>query len=88
MRVLTSQKQYVEALKFLETSDLKTKKENTLLYLMEKGRILYRSGQFEAASSVFIEANQLVDKLYTKSIRETIASGILSDNSKSYWFNF
>jgi hypothetical protein len=85
IRAYYKQKQFQEALTFLDTSDLKKKKENTLLYLMEKGKLLYKLKKFERSSAIFLKANELVDKLYTKSIRETIASGLLSDNSKSYY---
>jgi len=85
LRDLFSQKQYPKALEFLETTELKTDPTNRLLYLMEKGRILFASDKFHEASVVFIEANELVDKLYTKSIKQEIASALLSDNSKNYY---
>jgi len=74
-----------QALSKLENSDLKKEKVNRLLYLMEKGKLLYADKQYFKASNVFLQANELVDKLYTKSIRESIASGIINDNSKTYF---
>lgn len=85
LRDLFSKKLYPKALEFLETTELKTDPTNKLLYLMEKGRILFASEKYADASVVFIEANELVDKLYTKSIKQEIASALLSDNSKNYY---
>ncbi len=85
LRDLFTQRQYTKALEFLETTDLKKEPTNKLLYLMEKGRILFASEKYKEAAAIFIEANELVDKLYTKSIKQEIASALLSDNSKNYY---
>lgn len=85
IRNLFSKGEYEKALSSLEESDLKKDQQNQLLYLMEKGRILYKEKSFFAASQIFIQANELVDKLYTKSIKEEIISSLGNDNSKTYY---
>lgn len=73
------------ALKELENSELRKDKKNKLLYLMEKGRILYVQSKYFEASQIFYKANELVDKLYTKKIREKILSSVGNDNSETYY---
>lgn len=85
IRNIFSKGEYDKSLELLNESDLKKKEINKLLFLMEKGRILYRKADYFEASKVFIEANELVDKLYTKSIKEEIISSIGNDNSKTYY---
>lgn len=84
LKNLFEQGQYDQALKVLEKSTLKSEKENKLLYLLQKGKILYAKGQFFEASLIFLEASDKMDKLYTKKVREILMSGILNENSKSY----
>lgn len=86
-RLMLNQREYEQALDFLEKSSLREDEKNNLLYLMEKAQVLYYKKRYLKASFVFIKANELVDKLYTKSIKEAIASGILNDNSKSFYGN-
>lgn len=85
IRKYFSQRNYAKALKVLEKSSIKKEKKNKLLYLMEKGRILYSSGKYYQASKIFIDANNLVDQLYTKKIREKILSSVGNDNSQTYY---
>lgn len=84
-RLLFSQKNFKGALDFLNESSLKKDKLNELLYLMEKGSVEYGEKRYKAAAKTFVEANELVDKLYTKSVKQAIASSVLNDNSKSYY---
>ena len=74
-----------KALKYLEKSSIKKDKKNQLLYLMEKGRILFSKKKYYQAANVFNKANQLVDRLYTKKIREKILSSVGNDNSQTYY---
>lgn len=74
-----------KALSYLEKSSIKKEKKNQLLYLMEKGRILYTKKKYYQAAKVFNQANQLVDRLYTKKIREKILSAVGNDNSQTYY---
>ena len=85
IRSLYVKRELDKALSFLEKSSLKKDKKNELLYLMEKGRILYSKQQYYQAAAVFDKANQLVDRLYTKKIREKILSSVGNDNSQTYY---
>ena len=85
LRVLIQQKEFDKALLLLESSELKKDSKNKLLYLMEKGVIKYSQHKYKESLDVFVEANTLVDKLYTKSVREKIASSVLNDNSETYY---
>lgn len=78
------QQDFSDGLSELEESEIKLEKKHQLLYLMEKGTLLYYKKDFRKAAKVFNQANDLVDKLYTKSIREAIASSIVNDNSKTF----
>ncbi|MFT6632965.1 MAG: hypothetical protein ACJAS4_002933 [Bacteriovoracaceae bacterium] len=84
-RNLFAQKQFIKAETFLKTSVIKTDEENKLLYMMELGTLYFYQGFYKKAANVFVDANTLVDKLYTKSIKEALASSILNDNSKTFY---
>lgn len=84
-RNLFTQKNFQKATGFLEDSSLKKDKKNELLYLMEKGNLYYYQKRYAQAGRVFVRANELVDKLYTKSIREALASSLINDNSNSFY---
>lgn len=85
IKTLFIAKEHQKALLVLENSTIKKDKKNELLYLMEKGRILYSQKEYFKAANVFYKANELVDKLYTKKIREKILSSIGNDNSETYY---
>lgn len=85
IKLLFEQKNFAKAHAFLEQSSLQSDKENRLLYLMELGNLYYYQKDYKKAARVFNEANELVDKLYTKSVKEALASSILNDNSKSFY---
>ena len=78
------QQDFSDGLSVLEESEIKLEKKHQLLYLMEKGTLLFYKKDYRRAARVFNEANDLVDKLYTKSIREAITSSIVNDNSKTF----
>lgn len=52
---------------------------------MDKGTLAYYQEDYYKAAKIFDEANDLVDKLYTKSVRELIASSIINDNTKTFY---
>lgn len=52
---------------------------------MERGNLFYYQEDYKRASEVFIEANELVDRLYTKSIREKLASSVLNDTKETFF---
>lgn len=80
-----SKKEFSKGLDYLKSSALSRDKKQRLLFLMEKGLFEYSSKDYTQACVTFDQANELVDLLYTKSIKEKIASSILSDNSETYY---
>lgn len=73
------------ALTQLELSEIKKSDKMQLLYMMEKGTIFYYQKDYFQATQAFVKANELVDRLFTKSIKEQIASSILNDNAKTFY---
>ena len=76
--------EFVQAEKYLESSSLKSE-DNQLLYLMDKGTLAFYQKRYHKAAKIFVEANELVDQLYTKSVRKMIASSIINDNSQVFY---
>lgn len=58
--------------------------KNRLLTLLELGAIAHYSGTFEKSNEYLFRAKKLARRLYTTSIREQIATGLLNDNAASY----
>lgn len=79
------QKDFDSAIKYIESSSLKKDEKNLLLYYLEKGTIEFYQKKYLESSLTFENANKLIEKLYTKSVKEAIASSIVNDNSKSYY---
>jgi len=75
---------YDKALSVLEKSSLKKEDENKLLYLLQKAKLQYAQQYYFEAAANFLKAQDKMDKLYTKKVRELLLSGILSDNENSY----
>jgi hypothetical protein len=80
-----AQKKFKDALGYLEESELNKDKKHKLLYLMEKGTVTFYQGEFKESGKIFVKANELVDKLYTKSIKEKLVSSVLNDNSETFY---
>jgi hypothetical protein len=51
---------------------------------LQKGKLLYAKKDYFEAAQIFQTAQDKMDKLYTKKIRELMLSGIVNDNSDSY----
>ena len=75
---------YDAALKKLETSELKDQNRNRLLYKLEKAMILDRKQDRKASRTLFVEADKVVDELYTESITKAAASFIYNDSTTEY----
>lgn len=58
--------------------------KSRLLTLLELGSIAHYQGSFEKSNIYLFQAKNLARRLYTKSIREQIATGLLNDNAASY----
>ena len=84
IKKLFEQGLYDKALDVLANSTLRKEKENRLLYLLQKGKLYYAKELYFEASLIFQEASELMDKLYTKKVREVLMSGIMNEKSKSY----
>lgn len=68
----------------VEKSDLKKQKKNRLLYLLNKAQILDRLGKLKESRKAFMQADQLSDELYTKSISDSVASFVVNDSTTAY----
>jgi hypothetical protein len=75
---------YSSALAKLEESSLKTSSNSKLLYLLEKAMILQRMGETAKSRALLIEADKLVDRLYTVSVTKTAASFVYNDSAQDY----
>ena len=85
VRDLYRQGLYKEALARLESSEIREREENRLLYLLQKGKLLRADGKNLLAARVFVEASELMDKLYTKSVSEALLTSISNNNNETYF---
>lgn len=83
-RQLLSAGSYDLALAGLEQSSLAKSSTNELLYLMEKGSVLYLAGDYDGAITVLNDAERLADDLFTKSVSRGAASFLSNDNVIPY----
>ena len=84
LRTFFAQKNFALSESYLNSSDL-AQKDNRLLYLMDLASIRFEQKRFKDAADLFVEANELVDKLYTKSIRKVILSSTLNEHFKVFY---
>lgn len=75
---------YKEAFEELESSPLKESSKNRLLYLLEKASLFEKLGESKKAQKAYIEADKVVDELYTTSVLKTAASFIHNDSVTDY----
>jgi hypothetical protein len=75
---------YSTALTKLEESSLKSSSNSKLLYLLEKAMILQRMGDTKKSRALLIDADKLVDRLYTVSVSKTAASFVYNDSAQDY----
>ena len=75
---------YDEALSELEGSSLKDSSRNRLLYLLEKSSILEKMGQGDKARKLLIQADKLVDELYTVSLSKEAATYLFNESAQAY----
>lgn len=85
LRELFKRNEVDKALELLESSEIKSEEENRLLYLFQKGRLLRAQERYQAAADTFVQAGELIDKLYTKSVREALLTSISNDNNSTYY---
>jgi uncharacterized protein len=75
---------FSEALLSLEKTELKTEKNNRLLYYLEKAMILDRLGQRKESRDLFFRADDLAKKLYTVSATKTAATFVMNESVADY----
>jgi len=85
LRKFVEQKQYDQALKFVETNDFFKEDRSRLLYFLEKGLLLHYKGDFFQSAEALSAAKELSDKLYTKSISSSAKTAITNDSYDIYY---
>jgi hypothetical protein len=75
---------YEEALKKIEGSALKTQERNRLLFLLEKAMILDRMDQLAGSRRLLLQADQLVDELFTTSVSKEAATYVYNESAQDY----
>jgi hypothetical protein len=76
--------QYSEALQKLDASGLKEQTRNRLLYFLERAMILDRQGEREQSRQLLMQADRVVDELYTTSVSKSAASFVFNDSAQDY----
>lgn len=72
------------AIKETLSREVLDEEQNRLLTLLELGTYAHYQGNYEQSNLAFFRAKNLARELYTTSIREQIATGLLNDNAASY----
>ncbi len=85
IRDLYQKGQVEDALALLEKSEFKKEDKHRLLYLLQKGRLVLAQGRPSLASKIFVEASELMDKLYTKSVKEALLTSVSNNNNETYY---
>ncbi len=75
---------YEDARKAIGESVLKEQQRNRLLYLLEMAMIDDRLGENKRARQLLLDADRVVDQLYTTSVSETAASFVYNDSAMAY----
>lgn len=76
---------YQEALTLLEKSDLKKDKNNKLLYEMSRGILLFSLKDYQQASLAFKEAQDIIDRQETVSIRGKLSKEFLKEDQDVFY---
>lgn len=82
-QALVYQDKFAEASDLLASSKKAKKKRNRVLYLLERGYVLYRQGKYQESSKLFIEADYLIED-YKKQIGYEALSLIVNPSVKPY----
>lgn len=81
---LAASGRYGQALSLLERQQPVYGKNNQLLFLLEKGMILHRNGQYQDSAAVFEDAQMRWEDLYTESLSKITASWVVNDYALPY----
>lgn len=68
----------------MDKSSLKKDQKNRLLYLLEKASILERMGDSKKSRALLIEADKVVDELYTLSLSKEATTYLLNEAAQAY----
>ncbi|MBE0499809.1 MAG: hypothetical protein IBX47_00075 [Desulfuromonadales bacterium] len=72
------------AVEYLDASNLAESRTDRLLYLMERGTLLQRQGEYRESNATFEEADRLSEELYTKSISAGALSFLVNEGVVAY----
>lgn len=86
MRVnnLAEENNYKQAVALLNDNPRLYGKNNTLLYLLDKGYILHLAGDYAGSIQAFEEAKKKADELYTRSVSKEITTWLINDYMAPY----
>lgn len=84
MRYAYDSKNYKKALEDIKESSYMQKSQNRLLKKMEEAMVYDREGLYEDSRRRLMDADSLVDELYTESISKNAASFIYNDTVTDY----
>ena len=84
MRVALYQNRNEQALKSIDESSVAKSKSDRVLFLMERGNILYLSGKYLEAAQAWDLAVQKIEELYTVSISKQTSSYLLNETVTDY----
>jgi tetratricopeptide (TPR) repeat protein len=85
VRKYIESKDYQKAFLALEESEIKKNEQARLLYFMERGRLFELLGDYKESTRSYSKAIELVDKYYTKSIKEKILSSVIHETNEKYY---
>lgn len=85
LRLFIEQKQFDQALKFVEGNEFFKQERSQLLYFLEKGLILHYKGDYFQSAQVLNDAKELSEKLFTKSISSSAKTAITNDSYDIYY---
>ncbi len=84
MRVSLYQNNPGAALKKIDESPVAGARSDRVLYLMERGNILYLQGQYLEAAKTWDDAARVIDDLYTVSISKQASSFLVNESVTDY----
>lgn len=85
LRELTNESKYSEAISFVKSEEFFFEEHSKLLKLLELGVLFQLSGNYYQSLKIFDKAQNLSNKLFTKSISKKMLSSITNDNLENYY---
>lgn len=78
-------KDYSKALELINDKKFLSEKNDELLKMFERGRVLYLSGNYFQALNEFNKAKDLSEQLFTVSVSKKAATVLANDNADNYY---